>query len=198
MLPKQEIERLGLEYTANDISSDELSLAPNWVKTAAFDIATSDQAAVKPFEGAFDLIYSKMVMEHVSDYRLAYRNIHRLLRSGGVAVAFHPVLFSVPFLANYLLPEDLGWKVLTKVVPTRASAPPPKFKAYYSGCLINRRIRQRIKDIGFKNVWQVPFYGHGYYAKVPVVREFHSVVDSLIRKSNFKPLAAFCYTIVEK
>src|SRR5690606_5853440 len=94
LLTERELARHDIRYTANDISERELERAPNWVGKACFDIQTPDHAQIEQYAGQFDLIFSRMVMEHVPSYQRAYRNIFTLLQPGGVAIAFHPVLFA--------------------------------------------------------------------------------------------------------
>ena len=46
-----------------------------------------------------------MVFEHVEDGQRAWANLYQLLAPGGVALAFVPTLYSVPFVINWLLPD---------------------------------------------------------------------------------------------
>src|SRR5579871_6882594 len=72
----EEARALGLDVTVNDIDADELARA---------------QA------GAYDLIFSQMVFEHVAGVEKAWRNVHTLLAEGGVGLAFVPTLYAPPF-----------------------------------------------------------------------------------------------------
>jgi len=195
---KDDIERLGISYTSNDISARELSLAPDWASKAHFDIATKDQRVIGDFAGKYDVVFSHMVMEHVGDYRQAYRNIHKILAPGGIAISYHPVLFALPFVANLLLPTRVSDSILRAIRPHRTDWGRPKFPAHYSGCFISGKVQRNIQDMGFRNVWQVPFYGHNYYNKVPGLRQAHGAVSKLIGKLGISPLAAFSYTIAKK
>lgn len=67
----------GIEYVVNDISSEELELAPSWVKKTCFDIGTPDTTDEQ--KGRFGLVFSKTVLEHVRDTRQAYQNIYEML-----------------------------------------------------------------------------------------------------------------------
>lgn len=194
----EEIDAMGVRYTSNDISARELSLAPSWVGKACFDIQTPDKTALDGHEGAYDFAFSKMVMEHVPSYERAYGNLARLLKDGGMAIAFHPVLFSVPFVVNKLLPETISDRILRTMFPNRTDDGIPKFPAYYSGCQISPRLRDKIRSLGFSDVWQVPFYGHGYYNKIPGARGVHSAVTKMVKENDFTPLASYCFTIAVK
>lgn len=197
-LTREEIDALGIEYTCSDIMASELARAPEWVKTAHFDVQTDDKARVAPFAGSYDIVFSRMVMEHVESYERAYSNIYDLLRPGGVSLAFHPVYYALPFVVNAVLPEHVTRAMLARIFPNRNNDEIPKFPAYYSGCRISRRIRERLTEIGFSDVWQVPFYGHTYYGKFPVVREIHAAATKAITAMDFRLMSSFCYTIVRK
>ena len=195
---KEDIRALGIDYTSNDISARELGKAPDWVGKAHFDVQTPDTGVIEPFADRFDLAFSKMVMEHVASYERSYRNLHTILREGGVGIAFHPVLYSLPFAINRIMPERASQALLTRFFPNRTDEGTPKFPALYSGCFVSERLRRNLRDIGFRDVWQVPFYGHDYYSKIPLLREAHRLLARQIQRADFAPLASFAYTIVRK
>ena len=195
---EDEVRAMDVRYTSNDISARELSLAPGWVGKALFDVQTPNPVDIGPFRESYDLVFSKMVMEHVANYRRAYANIHSILRPGGISIAFHPVLFSMPFVMNRLLPETVSDKILQTFFPNRSDSDTPKFPAVYSGCRISSTVCNNIKKLGFRDVWQVPFFGHNYYSRLPVIREVHRKIDSLILNRRITVLATFAYTIVQK
>jgi SAM-dependent methyltransferase len=195
-LGQQEIDALGFAYTVNDISARELSLAPSWVSKALFDVQTNDIGDLEGHIGRYDLIFSNMVFEHVASFDRAYRNVFRLLAEGGVGIALHPVLFAAPFIVNHLLPDKLSRKLLRTIDPNRVDTGIPKFPAFYDGCLISPRIPERLKAVGFRDAWQVPFYGHNYYARIPLVRDLHTAVTRAIKDNDLTWLATYSYTIV--
>jgi SAM-dependent methyltransferase len=195
---QDEAVALGVDYTVNDISQRELSLAPDWVRTACFDIQTNDPNALAGHEGAYDLVYSKMVMEHVRSYRDAYRNIHTLLKPGGMAIAFHPTLYALPYVVNLAMPERLTAPLLLKLSSDRHEGGGPKFPAYYDGCVISRKLRDSLHEIGFSDVEQTPFYSHHYYNRIPVVRDIHRWISRAAASLRLTPIASYCFTIVRK
>lgn len=194
----EEVIALGATYASNDISARELSLAPDWVEKAHFDIQTSDSSVIEPYRGRYDFSFSKMVMEHVPNYQRAYRNIHTIMRDGGISIAFHPVLYSFPFVLNRLIPESVSTKLLQAMFPNRTDDGIPKFLAVYSGCQISKTVRRNLREIGFRNVWQVPFYGHDYYSRIPGVNKVHAKVSKALAANNITVLATYTYTIVQK
>ena len=197
-LDKATIDRLGLRYTCNDISAHELSLAPDWVDTALFDIQTPDKSEIAPYLNKYDFAFSKWVMEHVADYQRAYTNIYDILSDGGIYIAYHPLQYAAPFVLNQMIPEKLSAPLLRAIFPNRNDDDTPKFPAHYSGCRISQTVRDNIRAIGFSQVWQMPFYGHAYYSKFPVIRDIHKMVTRQLRDADVSLLAAFAYTIVQK
>jgi SAM-dependent methyltransferase len=193
-----DVEALGVRYTVSDILQSELDLAPDWADKFVFDITTKDPSEIASHRGRYDVAFSKWVMEHVSDYRLAYSNIHSILANGGIYIAWHPVLFSAPFVLNRLIPEQWSSRLLRLAFSHRNDDQLPKFPAHYSGTRISQKVRDNIKAIGFRDVWQLPFYGHGYYEPIPVVRNVHRMATKVIRQADAVTFASFAFTIVRK
>jgi SAM-dependent methyltransferase len=192
------LENLGITYCSNDISQRELDLGPSWTNKAQFDLCAADPESSAQFAESADLVFSRMLMEHVPNYKAAYRNIFAILRPGGIGIAFHPVLFSVPFVANRLLPERLSASILKAVFPDRNDIDTPKFPASYSGCRISNAVRNRISAQGFRAVWQIPFWGHGYYRKFPIVRDLHEIASGWVQRRGMTTFATFAFTVVVK
>jgi SAM-dependent methyltransferase len=193
-----DVRRLDFAYTTNDISARELAKAPAWTGKALFDVQTPDREAVAPFAQSFDFAFSKMVMEHVASYERAYVNLHTILKPGGLSIAFHPTLYALPFVMNKLMPETLSASLLQTFDSTRTDDGIPKFPARYSGCVISSAVQNRLRDIGFRDVWQFPFYGHDYYRAVPLLRSAQESLSKFAARSNLTGLATYAYTIVRK
>ena len=195
LLSERQIAELGLEYTVNDISEAELDQCPGWADKLCFDIA-GDTAP----PGQYDLIFSRMVQEHVRSAENCYRNIFRLLRPGGIALNFHPTLYAAPFVINYLIPSQLSAAILKAVGLrlTDAEEEYPKFPARYSWCRATAGIHAKLRRIGFAEIFIVPFYGHGYFRKVPIIREIDDTMAQLAKRRNASVLSSYAYTIVRK
>src|SRR5690606_29100848 len=112
-------------YTVNDIAQSELDLAPSYVEKACFDIAAEDV----PQNRQYDLMFSKLVFEHIKDAKRAWNNTRALLKQGGIALHFCPVLCCPPFIINWLLPERLSRHILRFFFPARNEGEHPKFPA---------------------------------------------------------------------
>jgi SAM-dependent methyltransferase len=198
LFAETDIRRLGVDYTANDISPRELSLAPDWARKACFDVQAADRSAVEPFAGRYDLAMSKMVMEHVESYERAYQTIYQLLRPGGVTLAFHPTLFALPFLINHMIPEKLSDRILGMIFDDRSDQGEPKFPACYSGCRVSNAIVRTLEGIGFSEVIQIPFYGHDYYRHFPGMSTINRSVAAFARSRDLRFMATYAYTIARK
>ena len=179
-----------IEYIANDISASELDLADWKCEKACFDIC----ADLPPhLIGAFDFAFSQMVLEHVTDGRKYYENVRKLLRENGLCLTFHPTLFSPPFAINRIVPPALSAWLLRLLRPGRQS---PKFPATYQYCFSTKRNTNRILEIGFQDVEVIPFYGHRYFSRIPVVRELDGILSGFCTKRDIALFSSFAYTIV--
>lgn len=195
LLSEDQLAEARLDCTVNDISEAELRQCPAWAGKLCFDIAGD---ATPPAQ--FDLIFSRMVQEHVGSAEKCYRNIFRLLRPGGIALNFHPTLFAAPFIVNYLVPSRLSAAILDIFGArlTDAEEPYPKFPARYSWCRASARIVGRLRAIGFSETFIVPFYGHGYFRKIPLIRDLDDWLAKTAKARGARFLSSYAYTIVRK
>jgi SAM-dependent methyltransferase len=194
----EEITQAGVSYVVNDISESELALAPAYFEKVCFDISKPIGEEHQALLGTVDLMFSQMVFEHVSDAVRAYQNVHALLAPGGVCLNFHPVLYSVPFVVNWLLPEALSSRILRLFDPKRRPDEVPKHPARYDLCVIRKSIRNRLSAIGYRHVWQVPFWYHDYFMKIPGVYQLDHAAAAMADRNNWTGFASFSYTLVAK
>jgi len=123
-----------LRLIVNDIDPLELARVPEGIETACFDVA-GDISRRPELYGAFDIVASRMVFEHIRNVPAAWRNIYRLLRPGGVGLAFFPTLYAWPFLLNHILPDDIARRIVERVFPARApDGDNPVFPPVYHWC----------------------------------------------------------------
>jgi SAM-dependent methyltransferase len=122
LFDRAEINDLGVNMTINDISPNELAALPAGYRAACFDVA-GDLTAIKHLCGSFDLAFSRMVFEHVVDGQRAWSNLYQLLAPGGVALAFIPTLYSLPFVVNWLLPDGLTGMIIKRTRPANSVFP---------------------------------------------------------------------------
>lgn len=192
-----EIERLGVEVTINDIAPGELAVLPKTYKTACFDVA-GDLTSVADRRGQFDLAFSRMVFEHVADGRKAWSNLYEMLSPGGVGLAFIPTLYSLPFVLNLMLPDKLAASIVKMLFANRTDEDDPVFPARYSWCFTDARLNRMLSDIGYREVVVLPFYGHSYYKSFPLVRDVNAWVTRLARRNDWRAISSHAYVAVRK
>ena len=188
----KDFEAIGASYTMNDISQEELDAAPEEVADAhktCFDIAGAVQE-----RDNYDLVYSKSVFEHVDGTMQAHRNTYQLLRPGGVSLHFYPTLFSPPFVVNKLIPERAGAWLLDKLVGHDYK----KFPALYDHCRSTHALEAEIKQIGYSEVVLVPFWGHSYFHRIPLLREFDHWLARRAAAHDVRLYSSFCYALARK
>jgi SAM-dependent methyltransferase len=190
LIDEKEYGSLNIKYTVNDISDSELALAPKWSHKACFDISSPPTSS----ESSFDLIFSKMVFEHVPDAKSAYQAVYNLLAPNGICLSFFPTLYCLPFVANYFSPETLSMKFQRKLDP-RAN---PKFPAYYNWCRSTSSLQRRLRAVGFREVVISPFYGHNYYRSIPFVHSVGQQWTEIVRAKDLRPLSSFAYAFMQK
>jgi hypothetical protein len=187
----------GLEYTANDISKDELAKASAVYHRLALDI--SDGPIPASLQGQFDFIFSRMTNEHVRDGQQYHRNIHFMLARGGIAAHWFSTLYALPFLVNKLSPEWLSDWLLRCFAP-RDTEMHDKFKAHYSWSRgPSPSMIRRIEDIGFDVLEFRGYYGHGYYAKrLPLLYRLERLKAHWLVKHPFPLLTSYARLILRK
>jgi SAM-dependent methyltransferase len=192
-----EAHALGVDFTINDISQDELNLAPNGFKTACFDVASPLPSQIQVDE--YDVIFSRMVLEHVRDGRMAWANMLRLLRPNGIAFAFVPTLFSPPFVINRLIPDTIGSRILRMIDPHRTPGEVPKFPAYYKLCRGRESyVTNELLKIGFLDARVLPFFGTPYFPAVPLLDRLFASFDSVVKKYEIQTFSSYAYIFARK
>jgi hypothetical protein len=197
LFPFEFINKNRIEYTILDISSDELAKAPNVFLKVQADI-TADKLDLP---GGYDLIFSRMLAEHVQNGEIFHRNVFKLLVENGRAFHCFPTLYAPPFLVNYLLPEILSDKLLQLVQSGREKEGKlGKFPAYYSWCRgpIPSQIT-RFECLGYHVEEYIGFFGHEhYYAKLPPMRKLHLVFVKWLLKHPIPLLTSHAYVTLIK
>ena len=158
-----------LDYLVVDVSAEELEKAPIGYRTIVANVASPNV----DLPDRYDVIFSRMVAEHVASPAQFHRNIHAHLRPNGVAFHFFPTLYTLPYLVNRVVPESLARRLLRGT-----GGGHEKFPAYYRWCRgPSRRQIHRFESIGYEVEEYVGFFGHGYYGRL--LRPAQSVNDAL-------------------
>jgi SAM-dependent methyltransferase len=197
MFDLPELSRMEVALTVNDISAPELARLPAGYLTACFNVAGELPPEIK--RSTYDLAFSRMVFEHVEDGRQAWRNLHAVLAPGGVAIAFIPTLFAFPFVINWLIPDRIAKRIAEMLDRGRGDDTVPVFPARYSWSYsIERWLRPMLSELGYREVMVVPFYGHRYYQRFPVVRDVHAWFTALARRKDWRIFSTYTYIVVRK
>jgi SAM-dependent methyltransferase len=194
-----EAEHAGINLIVNDIDAGELARAPAGLSTACFDVS-GDLSEIGNQSNLYDMMISRMVFEHVENVPQAWANIYQLLRPGGVGLCFIPTLYALPFAINHLIPESVSSRIVKSLFPNRsADGGDPKFPARYEWCFgSERKLRRMLDPIGFSDVHVLPFWGHGYFKRMPGLREADHGFNWLMGQLNIRTLTTYAYVIVRK
>jgi 2-polyprenyl-3-methyl-5-hydroxy-6-metoxy-1,4-benzoquinol methylase len=189
------ISRRNLDYTILDISESALNKAPKQYKKIAQDITEKNLSISQKF----DLIFTRMLAEHVRDGELLHRNVYSMLNPRGYAVHFFPTLYALPFLINRVVPERIASALLDFFVP-RDKNQQAKFPAYYDWCRgPTKKMTKRFTIIGFEIVEYKGFFGHEeYYKKIPWVQKWHKLLSNYLLRNPNPHFTSYAWVILRK
>jgi len=200
MLPESVIRVRRLQYCVLDISAAELAKAPPYCDKIQIDItAPPEEFRAKVPLGELDLVFSHMFLEHVQAPLQAHRNIHSMLRPGGIAIHFYPSPNNLPLAVNRLIPQGLSQRLVRIAQPHRDLAGiQGKFPAYYQMCgNPSRALHASFEQMGFEVIQHTGFIGHGYYTRFPVVREVELALRRILVSARIR-LTSAMLLILEK
>ncbi|MEM1157506.1 MAG: class I SAM-dependent methyltransferase [Verrucomicrobiota bacterium] len=189
------IRKGSIQYSLLDISKAELDAAPAGYNKIQADIG--DPQADLP-EASFDLCFSRMVAEHIQDGEAFHRNVYRLLKPGGVAIHFFPTLFTLPYVANVMMPEWLSQRMLMLFNP-RDLVQHGKFPAYYSKCYgpIASQL-SFLESLDYEPIHYFAGFGHDYYRRIPLIREMAAVWSRLCCRRNWYYQSSFAVVVLRR
>jgi len=163
--PTLEIEiarKAELRYITSDSNPAELAKAP-----AGFEARLLNLETEKPpsdILGRCDIVFSRMVNEHVSDGERYHKNILQLLAPGGVAVHCFSTLYAFPFIVNALLSGAASERLLDFATGRQHHR---KFPAYYSWSRgPTAGMLKRFEAIGYDVITYRGYFGHWYYSRL--------------------------------
>lgn len=194
VLPQQFVSSNHLDYTILDISEAEVDKAPEGYQKLVQDIETEPPV---PF-CHFDLIVSKMLAEHLKNGRRFHQNVFSMLQPGGIAVHYFPTLYTLPFLVNKLVSENISSLLLDVVLP-RDRYRLGKFRAYYSWCYgPTPAMLRMLTGIGYEIVLYKGFFGSSYYSRIPILRNLHRACAQYLAAHPTPYLTSFAQVILRK
>ncbi len=197
LLPLSFIEQHDLEYVVLDVSAEELSKAPEGYSKVMGDI-TSDN--IDHLGKDYDLIFSKMLAEHVMHGITFHQNIKQLLKPGGMAFHFFPTLYSLPFTLNKIVPESFSLKLLSYISKERNNmGNHGKFPAYYSMCYGPTKKQINIlQQLGYRVDAYTGFFGHDYFKNMGMLHWISNLTTRLLLKYPIARLTSYSYVVLTK
>jgi 2-polyprenyl-3-methyl-5-hydroxy-6-metoxy-1,4-benzoquinol methylase len=182
-----------IDYSVLDISAAELEKSNSKYAKIQADISASDFSLNRKF----DLVFSKMLAEHISDAEQFHKNIFGILVKGGLAVHFFPTLYALPFFINYLAPERFAATLLNFFAP-RDGYQHAKFPAYYHWCRgPTRRQIRKFKKLGYEIVEYRGYFGHGsYYNRFKFLKKLHDFKTDYLMRNPRPLLTSYAYVIL--
>jgi 2-polyprenyl-3-methyl-5-hydroxy-6-metoxy-1,4-benzoquinol methylase len=183
-----------LSYTITDNNLDELTKADNIYAKEELDLNIETISHHKKY----DLIFSRMVGEHIQNGSYFHQNIYSLLNSGGIAFHCFSTLYSLPFLINRLFPETVS-DALLKMFAPRDKHKHGKFRAYYSWCRgPSVKMIERYEKIGYNIVEYIGYYGHNYYRNISLLNELEKIKTKMLIKNKITYLTSYAHIILKK
>lgn len=195
-LKPEEVRKRGLLYVTSDVDAAEMEKADTTFERLVLNLSSDN---LNPnLVGQFDCVFSRMVGEHVTDGQLFHKNIHALLRSGGISVHCFSTLWSVPFAANRLFPEFLSDYLLTLFLP-RDRHRHGKFPATYSWSRgPTKKMISRFGGLGFEVLNYTGFFGHPYYTRIPWLHRAETLKSNLLVKLPIPLLCSYATVVLRK
>jgi SAM-dependent methyltransferase len=176
-----------VELLQVDISQVELDKAPSIGQKVCGDVA----AAGFSLGRSVDLVCSQMLAEHVRDGEQFLRNVAAMLEPGGRYLQVSPVLFTLPFIVNRVVPESFAATLLDIFQP-RDHDRHGKFPARYSFCRGPGKGQLRaIDQVGLRVVAARGYFGHNYYRRIPVARDLEPLKSSALARHPVPQLCSF-------
>ncbi len=188
------VKNLNLDYTTSDVNETELLKAHDVYKKVILDLS-SDKVELN---NRYDLIFSRMVGEHILDGRIYHKHIYELLNPNGLSVHCFSTLYAFPFLLNRLIPERLGDILLGKFAPRDAEIH-GKFKAYYSWSRgPSKKMIERFVKTGFEIIQYKGYFGHDYYKKIKPLHYLEQLKAKWLVKHPISALTSYACIVLKK
>ncbi len=162
-LPPEQIPP-DIRYITSDADAAELAKAPPGYTARLLDLEKG--MIPEDLHDSCDLVFSRMVNEHVRDGKQYHANIRRILAPGGLAVHCFATLYALPFVVNRFLPDSLSTSIYNRVAKRENEHTHGKFQAHYgwSRGPTQHMIRQ-YQSIGYEVLEYDGYFGHCYYDK---------------------------------
>jgi len=186
------INRKGVQYSVIDPDQSELEKSPSDI------IKINSKIEEMSTEQTFDIIVSKMVLEHIQEPNEFHTAIFNHLKPNGIAIHFFACKYSLPSIFNRIFPERLGSQIL-KLLKNRTLEESPKYKAYYARTMgFSNSQREYFKSFGFEILKYNSYIGHKYFQNIPVLKQLESVYGFFLKKLNLKVFSTVALVTLKK
>lgn len=183
-LTEAQVKDYHIDFTVMDISATELKKSQKtYFKKEIGDLSE------KPLNQKFDLIFSKMLMEHVQNPESLHTNVLKMLNPDAKVVHFFATKFGLPSMLNLILPDTISDYIVYKL-QGRDPHQNGKFKAFYKDCYgpTQKSIKKYI-SFGYNIEEYYGFLGHDYLCNYRLLGSFEQLWNKIIQALN-SPL--FC------
>ena len=195
-LPIDYISTNNLDYVILDISEKELEKAPVGYNKLVKDICTKEL----DYSGEFELIFSKMLAEHVKNGKTFHANIYKLLSHGGIAFHFFPTLYALPFVINRVVPERIA-SYLLDLLRGWDRFGHRRFPAYYSWCRGPTKTQiKRFRSLHYDILEYRGFFGHEspYYNRLPFIKKISKSISEYLIRHPSPYFTSYAYIFLKK
>jgi hypothetical protein len=97
------------------------------------------------------------------------------------------------------MPEKLTARTLRRFFPERRDGGEPKFPARYEMCFSDpATIEPILKRCGYSEVLVAPFWRHGYFRAIPVLRELDAALQDFAERRDWRKLSSYAYTLARR
>jgi SAM-dependent methyltransferase len=129
------------------VGVDLVEFTPEALSTPGLELHRADLARLPLPDASVDLIYSVSVMEHLKDPAAVYREVHRVLKPGGLFLFLTPNLWDYGSLAARIIPNRLHpWIVRKTEGRAEADTFPTHFRSNTTGA-VRRLAREAGLDV---------------------------------------------------
>jgi SAM-dependent methyltransferase len=184
--------RSNISYTIVDPDSKELNKSPKDVHKLNLTIEQMDS------QQQYDLIISKMVLEHIPSPDEFHEKVFQLLKPNGKAIHFFACRHSIPSFVNRVLPEFMS-DALLRLLQNRNTEDYPKYPAYYKRT--NGGVTSQIKyfeGLGYEVDAYNSYVGHKYFQSIPILKQLEQLYTWVLVQLKMKSLATVALVILKK
>ncbi len=133
-------------------------------------------------EQPFDLVISKMVLEHIDDPKSFHKKVFSITKKDGHVIHFFATLVNIATLINLILPEFIAPKILS-FISKRDFKHHDKFPAKYKWCFGPTKYNSnRFSRIGFQVLEYTGYMGHHYFWNFKLIYKIERLWNNMLIK----------------